>query len=143
MKKPAFEGAVLRNLVEPSEDISEKLTKYIGMPSFQPQPGMLLRAASQAAAALVNEIQSQDEAAPAAPPKAPAKEPAAPAKDDTDFPAAPEGDAPLNLDTPPAEDAAPEAPEALPALPGAPARRVLKEHLLQNHRYRNPLRMLL
>ena len=118
VKKPAFEGAVFRNLVEPSEDISEKLTKYIGMPSFQPQPGMLLRAASQAAAALVNEIQSQDGAAPAAPPKAPAKEPAAPATDDTDFPAAPEGDTPLNLDTPPAEGA---APEALPALPEAPA----------------------
>ena len=87
------------------------------MPSFQPQPGMLLRAASSAAAALVNELQAQDEIKPA---KAPAKDPVAPASDDTDFPAPPEGDTPLKLDEPPAEGAAPEAPPTLPEAPEAP-----------------------
>jgi hypothetical protein len=119
VKKPAFEGALLRNLVEPSEDISEKLNKAMLFPSFQPQPGMLLRAASQSAAALVNEIQAQNEAAPD-PASSPApKEPKEPAGDDTDFPAAPEGDTPLKLDEPPAEEA-PAAEAPVPEAPAAP-----------------------
>jgi hypothetical protein len=124
VRKPAFGGALLRNLVEPTEDISEKLNKAMAVPSFQAQPGMLLRAASMSAAALVNEIEAQDE--PKAETKAPA-EPKEPAGDDTDFPAAPEGDAPLKLDEPapegeaPAEAPAPEAPAAeAPAPGGAP-----------------------
>jgi hypothetical protein len=112
VKKPAFGGALLRNLVEPTDDISEKLNQAMLVPSFQAQPGMLLKAASQAASALVNEIQAQDE-----PKDEPKAEPKEPAKDDTDFPAAPEGDAPLGLDepaaeTPAGEGAAPEAPAA-------------------------------
>jgi len=53
VRKPAFGGALLRNLVEPSDvsDVSEKITRAVARPSFQPQQGMLLRAASQAAAA--------------------------------------------------------------------------------------------
>jgi hypothetical protein len=116
VKKPAFGGALLRNLVEPNDDISEKLNQAMLVPSFQPQPGMLLRAASQAAASLVNEIQAQDE-----PKDAPLKEPEEPkepAKDDTDFPAAPEGDAPLGLDEPAAE--APAGEGAAPEIPVAP-----------------------
>lgn len=114
VKKPAFGGALLRNLVEPSEDISEKLNKAMLVPSFQPQPGMLLRAASQSAAALVNEIQAQDEAGPAP------KEPKEPAGDDTDFPAAPEGDAPLKVDETPAEEAPAAETPAMPEAPAAP-----------------------
>lgn len=115
VKKPAFGGALLRNLVEPSEDVSEKFNKAMAVPSFQAQPGMLLRAASLSAAALVNEIQAADE------PKAP-EEPKAPAKDDTDFPAPPEGDAPLELDVPPEGEAPADAPapDAPPMPGGAP-----------------------
>jgi hypothetical protein len=119
VKKPAFEGALLRNLVEPSEDVSEKLNKAMLVPSFQPQPGMLLRAASQSAAALVNEIQAQDEATPDPAPAPAAKETKEPAGDDTDFPAAPEGDTPLKLDEPPAEEA-PAAEAPVPEAPAAP-----------------------
>jgi hypothetical protein len=123
VKKPAFGGAVIRNLVEPSEDVAEKLTKYIGMPSFQPQPGMLLRAASDAAAALVNEIEAQDEAPKAGTPKkeAPKSDPVTPPADDTDFPATPGGgDTPLKLDEP-APDVPPGTDTPLPAAPAGGA----------------------
>ena len=141
--KPAFEGAVLRNIIEPTEDVSEKLTKYIGMPSFEAQPGMILRAASQAARSLLQEIQAADEApadalAPDATPtqtKTPPKTKAAPPSDDTDFPETPSGgDSPLKLDEPqpdtgsadtgsePASAPAPETPPGADApLGGAPA----------------------
>lgn len=107
VRKPAFVGAKLRNLVEPSEDVSEKLNKYVSFPSFQAQPGMLLKAASMSAAALVNEIEAADE-------------PKEPAGDDTDFPKAPEGDAPLKLDEPAPEGEAP-APEGEAPAAEAPA----------------------
>ncbi len=131
--KPAFEGAVLRNIIEPTEDVSEKLIKYIGMPSFEAQPGMILRAASQAARSLLQEIQAADEApadapAPDATPTPPKKESlkAAPPADDTDFPETPSGgDSPLKLDEPQPDTGSTPAPETPPGayapLGGAPA----------------------
>jgi intein/homing endonuclease len=126
VRKPAFAGAVLRNLVEPSPDISEKITRFVNVPSFEPQPGMILRAASEAAS-LVKEIKAQDEKPQPEKSDSPpvlkdpaAKDPAAPAKDDTDFPAGPESDTPLKLDEPPTEGASPGTPPAEGAAPGAP-----------------------
>jgi hypothetical protein len=128
VRKPAFEGAVLRNILNmgdsASSDVSEKLQNAISFPSFQYAPGMFLKAASEAAKGIVNEIESADEKAPEAPP--------APPKDDIGFPSAPaETEKPLEVDTPPAEEAAPapggDAPPmedpaaAPPALGGAPA----------------------
>jgi len=106
VRKPAFEGAVLRNIVGPSEDIAEKFQNAITVPSFERQPGMLLRAASMAAEELVNEVEAgkEDEPADDVP------------KDDTAFPEAPEDtEKPLDEDTPPAEDA--PAEEGTPAPP--------------------------
>jgi len=107
VRKPAFEGAVLRNIVSPDEDVSEKIEKAILMPSFERKPEMYLKAASVAADELVNEIQSQDE-------------PASPPKDDTNFPEAPKDEKPLEVDTP--DEEKPEEPAAeTPAEPEVPA----------------------
>lgn len=128
VRKPAFEGAVKRGIIEPPEDVAEKINKSIQVPSFSPQPGMVLRAASDAAIQLVNEVESQDEV--------PAETPEAP-KEDTEFPEAPaETEAPLEKDTPaeeapkeeapaeeaPAEDKTPE--EGAPLEPGSPDQKV-------------------
>lgn len=114
VRKPAFEGAVLRNIVEPGDDVSEKLQKAILVPSFKAEPGMLLRAASEAAAELVNEVEAQDEPAP---PPAP--------KDDAGFPEAPaDTGKPLDVDSPPPEGGEPapggEAPPPGGEAPAAP-----------------------
>lgn len=98
VKKPAFGGAVLRNLVEPGEDVAEKIQTAISVPSFQPQPGMMLRAASEAASTLMREINAQEESEDKG---------AEPPKDDTDFP--PPGDeagggSALGIDQPGKED---------------------------------------
>jgi hypothetical protein len=106
VRKPAFEGAVLRNILNigtDNQDVSEKIKNVINLPSFMPQEGMLLRAASEAASQTVRELRAAEEEA------APSKEaePAgAPPADDTNFPEPAGGDTPpLTEDTPPAEDA--------------------------------------
>lgn len=100
VRKPAFEGAVLRNLVEPGADVSEKLQKAVSSPSFEYAPGMYLKAASAAAKAIVNEIEAADEKKPELP------------KDDIGFPpASPEGDAPP-ADAPPSDAPPADAPPA-------------------------------
>ena len=111
VRKPAFEGALLRNIVQPNDNISEKIKNVVSFPSFEVKPGMNLKAAAlKAATELVNEIQAADEPA------------AAPPTDDSRFSPAPKETAnPLKLDAPtepppaeaPAEGApAPEAPPA-------------------------------
>ena len=127
VRKPAFLGAVLRNIVEPSDDVSEKIRSAVAFPSFKAEKGMNLRAASLAAKQLVNEVEAQD-AAPAAPPAAdPAADPAAapaapPPADDSRFPSAPPaGAAPLTPDptgAPPADPLAAGAPPADPLAAG-------------------------
>jgi hypothetical protein len=127
VRKPAFVGAVLRNILETPVDVSAKIQKAVAVPSFEYTPGMFLKAASEAAKAVVNEIEAQEGDAPAAPP-----EPAAPAapKDDVGFPPAPEDSKkPLDVDTPseegappeeaPAEDTPPPEDSAAPASLGA------------------------
>jgi hypothetical protein len=126
VRKPAFEGAVLRNILNmgdsASQDVSEKIQKAIAFPSFEYAPGMYLKAASEAARSVVNEIQAAGEEAP----------PPAPPKDDIGFPEAPaDAEKPLEVDTPPPAEGAPaeappteappaEAPaEAPPAAPGS------------------------
>jgi hypothetical protein len=101
VRKPAFEGAVLRNLIEPNSiDVGDKFTKAFAVPGFVKMDGMYLKAAAvQAANDLVNEIQAADEPAPKAdtpPPPPPAEE--APPADDSRFPEAPAG-----TEEPPAE----------------------------------------
>jgi hypothetical protein len=110
VRKPAFEGAVLRNILEigaDNQDVSDKIKNVFNLPSFMPQEGMLLRAASEAAASLVKEVEAADE---------PAEEVPAPPADDTNFPEPSGGETPpLTEDEPPADagaDAAPAAPEA-------------------------------
>lgn len=108
VRKPAFEGAVLRNIIQPNEDVAEKLQTAVAFPSFQAMPGMNLRAASMAAQQVVNEIEAQ-EAPPAPPPK-----------DDVGFPPAAPGGAPAPAPTP---DAFPPmdplgGPGAPPPAPG-------------------------
>lgn len=99
VRKPAFGGAVLRNIIEPGEDVSEKIRAAILVPSFEAKPGMLLRAASEAASTLVREIKAQE-----------GEETPEPPKDDTDFPST--GDEKeLALDQP-AEDTGTE-PESM------------------------------
>lgn len=106
VRKPAFGGAVLRNIVEPGEDVSEKIQKAVSVPSFEAQPGMMLRAASQAASTLMREINAQEEgggegSGDAATSSGNDTEPPG---DDTDFPPAEENaEAPLSLDQPGAE----------------------------------------
>lgn len=101
VRKPAFGGAVLRNIVEPGEDVSEKIQTAIAVPSFQPQPGMMLRAASEAASTLMREIKAQEEGGEGG---GEGGGEAAPPGDDTDFPPAGDtADAPLDLDQPGAE----------------------------------------
>jgi hypothetical protein len=114
VRKPAFEGAVLRNILNmgdaASQDVGEKLQKAVAFPSFEYAPGMFLKAASEAAKSVVNEIEAQDEKAPAPP------------KDDVGFPEAPaDATKPLEVDAPPAE-AAPteEAPAGETPPPDAP-----------------------
>jgi hypothetical protein len=103
VRKPAFEGAVLRNILNmgdtASQDVSDKLQNAVGMPSFEYAPGMYLKAASQAAQSIVNEIEAQDPA---------------PAKDDVGFPEAPaDSGKALDVDTP-TTDAPTEAPAETP-----------------------------
>lgn len=115
VRKPAFGGAVLRNIVEPGEDVAEKIQTAISVPSFAPQPGQMLRAASLSASTLMREIAAQEEGEKAAPPA-----------DDTDFPPAGEGQGePLDTDQPPAGgggggegEAAPGDPLGLGGTPG-------------------------
>lgn len=102
VKKPAFEGAVLRNIVEPSAGFDSKFQIALGMPSYIAKPGDILRAASDTAANLVKEIEGQDK-----------KEDTAPA-DDAGFP-----EAPAEKDTPVEEDTGEGVP--LGDLAGAPA----------------------
>lgn len=93
VRKPAFEGAVKNKILELDSDLSEKLQKAVSFPSFEYQPGMYLKAASQAAMDIANEIEAQEEEAP--------KPPA----DDVNFPEAPpESKKPLETDIP-SEDA--------------------------------------
>lgn len=101
VRKPAFGGAVLRNIVEPGEDVAEKIQTAIAVPSFQPQPGMMLRAASEAASTLMREIKAQEEGGEGADEGGGE---AAPPGDDTDFPPAEDtADAPIGIDQPGAE----------------------------------------
>ena len=77
VRKPAFEGAVLRNILDigsDNQDVSEKIKSVINIPAFIPQEGMLLRAASEAADSLTKEIIAAE-----------GDDPAPPA-DDTSFP---------------------------------------------------------
>ncbi len=132
VRKPAFEGAVLRNIVNtPTEDVSEKADKILVMPSFEKKPGMFLKAASKAAEEVVQELLSQDEppAPPAGEPKAapdtaPDTAPAAAPEDDIGFPeATPANDTPLETDTPATEEAPADMPPAEAPAPdgmGAP-----------------------
>lgn len=122
VKKPAFEGAVLRNLVEPNDSIADKLQFAIAVPSTIPKPGDMRRAASMEASKLMRQLNGQD--APA--PEAPAKEPPPPPADDAGFPsAAPENEKTLTPDQPPApeapapEDAPPAGDAGLGGAPGA------------------------
>lgn len=117
VRKPAFEGAVLRNILNmgdaASQDVSDKIQRAVAIPSFEYAPGMYLKAASAAARSVVNEIQAAGEAPPAPP---------APPKDDIGFPEAPaDAEKPLEVDAPPAEGAPAEAPPAEGAPPEAPA----------------------
>ena len=94
VRKPAFEGAVLRNIVEPGDDVSEKIRAAIQVPSFKAEPGMLLRAASEAASTLLREIKAEEEAeAPAADAEPPAADMDSPSADETAEP-------PMGLDQP-------------------------------------------
>jgi len=109
VRKPAFGGAVLRNLVEPDFDLSEKFTKAFAVPEFVKTDGMYVKAAAeQAANEIVTEIEAQDPAPAPAPEAPPADAPPAPT-DDTRFPEAPaDAEKPLGEDAPPpAEGAAP------------------------------------
>jgi hypothetical protein len=117
VRKPAFEGAVLRNILSmgdaASQDVGDKVQKAVAFPSFEYAPGMYLKAASAAAKDIVKELSAAD-----APPPPPAEPPA----DDAGFPEAPaDAQKPLEVDTPPAEEppAAPE--EAAPAEEAPPA----------------------
>jgi hypothetical protein len=103
VKKPAFEGAVLRNIVEPTEGLDSKFQIALGMPSYVAKPGDILRAASDMAAKLIKEIESQDK-----------KEEPTPAEDDAGFP-----EAPADKETPVEEDTGEGVP--LGDLAGAPA----------------------
>lgn len=103
VRKPAFEGAVLHKVLPAGDiDLSEKFQKAVAMPGFEYMPGMYLKAAaSKAATDLVNELEAAEGDAP--PADAP---PAEPPKDDFSFPEAPpESDKPLEVDTPPVEEA--------------------------------------
>jgi hypothetical protein len=115
VKKPAFEGAVLRNIVEPTAGFDSKFQVALGMPSYVAKPGDILRAASDAAAKLIRELEAQDKK----------EEEPAPAADDAGFPEAPaEKDAPVEEDTGegvPLGDLAGAPPEGAPDAGGAPA----------------------
>ena len=116
VRKPAFEGAVLRNILNmgdtASQDVGDKIQKAVAFPSFEYAPGMYLKAASAAAKSVVNEIEAQEEKAPAPP------------KDDIGFPEAPaESKKTPEIDMPPPEETAPkeEAPAEEPPPEEAPA----------------------
>jgi len=116
VRKPAFEGAVLRNILNmgdtASQDVGDKIQKAVAFPSFEYAPGMYLKAASAAAKSVVNEIEAQEEKAPAPP------------KDDIGFPEAPaESKKAPEIDMPPPEETAPkeEAPAEEPPPEEAPA----------------------
>jgi len=111
VRKPAFEGAVLRNILDVSgtnSDISEKIKNVINIPAFEAKPGMYLKAAaSKIASDIVREITSDEKGGkvPPLPPKdatPPSGGELPPPPDDTGFPeASPEaagGD--LTTDTP-------------------------------------------
>lgn len=106
VRKPAFEGAVLRNILDvgnDNQDVSEKLKDVINIPSFAPQQGMLLRAASEAASDLVKSITADEEGD--APAEGGGDTPEAPPADDTAFPEPSSGgEVPSAPDSPPAED---------------------------------------
>jgi hypothetical protein len=143
VKKPAFEGALLRNIVNPTDDLSEKLQVAVAVPSSIPSVGDFAKAASATAGHLVRQIQAQEgeEEAPAEPPK-----------DDAGFPEAPEGEGtPLDVDKPEGEETPDaggglgnvpaEGPGAEPAAPvpeGDPSvkevKDLLKRHVLQEIR---------
>ena len=115
VRKPAFEGAVKRNLIEPPEDVADKIQRATLVPSFKAESGMCLRAASVIARDVIKELEAQDE-----PPKK-EEPPAAAPESDLDFPEAPKDkEVPLKKDVPeepPAEAPPAEAPaeEAPPA----------------------------
>jgi hypothetical protein len=77
VRKPAFEGAVLSKIIPFDEDLSDKIQKAVVVPSFEYTPGMYLKAASEMASSVVNEIEAGKEENP----KGPA--------DDINFPDAP------------------------------------------------------
>ena len=115
VRKPAFEGAVLRNIIEPSSiDVGDKFTKAFAVPGFVKMDGMYLKAAAaKIAEEIVNEIQAADEPAPAPAPETPP--PAAPA-DDSRFPEAPaDTEAAPPADAPPAEGGGEAPPAEAPA----------------------------
>lgn len=119
VRKPAFGGAVLRNLVEPDFDLSEKFTRAFAVPEFVKMDGMYVKAAAESAAnEIVTEMEAQD---PAPAPEAPPADAAPAPTDDTRFPEAP-ADTEKSLDqaeTPPAGGEAPPADAAGLGAPGA------------------------
>lgn len=97
VRKPAFEGAVINKILPIDINLSEKVQKAVAFPSFEYAPGMYLKAASQTAQQIVNELEAAEGDPPPAPPA-----------EDSAFPEAPaESEKPLSLDTPPAEGAPP------------------------------------
>jgi len=119
VRKPAFTGAVLRNIldVSDSKDISEKIFRSVMMPSALPKEGekaYLKAAAEKCAQELVNEVYAAEgDAAPAEAPAAP------PPPDDSAFPVSEEKKPELGEDPGPEAPAAEEAPAA-PAMPSDP-----------------------
>lgn len=88
VRKPAFEGAVIRSMVAPTEDIAEKIGKAVAFPSFKGQEGLYLKAASMAEQ-IVNEVTAADAPPPPPPPlggSAGGAPVGAPPKDDVGFP---------------------------------------------------------
>lgn len=107
VRKPAFEGAVLNKVLPFDVNLSEKIQKAVAMPSFEYAPGMYLKAASQTAQQIVNEINAAE------------GDPPAPPKDDSAFPEAPaDSGKSLSLDTPPTGDIPPTG-DVPPTDPGA------------------------
>lgn len=92
VRKPAFEGAVLRNIVNLAPDLSDKIQKAVSVPSFKYEPGMNLRAASQSASSVVSDLLGGGTEKRAA--------------DDVNFPEAPaDTEKDLKVDEPPKEEA--------------------------------------
>lgn len=105
VRKPAFEGAVLRNIVNELGDkqVGEKLKEAFYIPGYTPNEGDFRKAASMAedTVNVINAGKVED---------APAKQPAP--TDDTEFPEAPAAEEPVPLDQAGEGEAPLEAPPA-------------------------------